>query len=173
MKNAKRIILIGPMGAGKTSVGQVLAKLLGLQFIDSDHLIEQRLQNKIDEIFRENGEDFFRRQESLVIEESTKLVNVVFATGGGSVLLPHNRTMLKLNSTVLYLKVSPLEQQRRLYRINNRPPLPSNVDDRSEFLLQMLQQRTPLYDGLADVIIDTDNLSIQAVAQLISESICV
>ncbi len=92
------------MGAGKTTIGRLIAKQLGMTFYDSDHEIERKTGVKIPLIFELEGEAGFRKRESAVIEELSKLKNVVVATGGGAVLLPENRTFLKGNGKVIYLR---------------------------------------------------------------------
>ena len=119
----KNIYLIGLMGAGKSTVGKMLAKRLGKTFYDSDHEIEKRCGVKIPTIFEMEGEEGFRKRESLVIKDLTKLEDVVLATGGGSVLLPENRQCLHENGFVIYLRANPHELWIRTRNDKGRPLL--------------------------------------------------
>ncbi len=109
MKTANNIFLIGPMGAGKTTLGRALAKRLGLPFRDSDHEIEQRTGAAIPLIFELEGEAGFRARESAMLAELVQLDPLVLATGGGAVLAPANRALLAQHGRVIYLH-APLEQ---------------------------------------------------------------
>lgn len=150
----RRIFLVGPMGAGKTTVGTALARALGLTFVDSDREIERRSGVDIATIFDFEGEAGFRRREQVMIEELTARDDVVLATGGGAVLDPDNRHHLASRGTVIYLDTSVDEQLRRTRRDRGRPLLQS--DDRRATLERLAAERAPLYREIADIVIATD-----------------
>ncbi|TXG93213.1 MAG: shikimate kinase [Rhodocyclaceae bacterium] len=148
----KNIYLVGLMGAGKTTVGRTLAKRLGWQFFDSDHEIAARTGVSIPTIFEIEGEAGFRRRESLMIEELAGLNNIVLATGGGAVLAEHNRECLRRSGLVVYLCASPMQLFERTRHDRNRPLL--QVPDPLGRLKELLAERGPLYEELADIVID-------------------
>jgi len=153
MKGQKNIFLVGLMGAGKTTVGKLLARHSELEFIDSDHEIERRTGVKIPLIFELEGEAGFRKRESQVIRDLVERKNVVLATGGGAVLLPENREVLSAHGTVIYLCASVNELCHRTKGDRNRPLLQTE-DPRARFEA-LYQQRDPLYREIADWVVDT------------------
>lgn len=153
------IFLVGLMGAGKTSVGRLLAKRLGHRFIDSDHEIEARTGVKIPVIFEIEGEAGFRARESAMIEELTRQDEIVLATGGGAILDPANRAALHSRGTVVYLRASVEDLWNRTRHDRNRPLL-QTADPRGR-LEQLLVQRDPLYVETAHVIVDTGSQSLR------------
>lgn len=159
---SKNIFLIGPMGAGKSSVGKYLAKQLGMIFYDSDEEIEKRTGVDIGWIFDIEGEAGFRRRETMIIRDLTNLSYIVLATGGGSILEEENQIMLKNKGRVVYLEVSPEFQQTRTLNDSRRPLL--RVSNREEVLHQLYLQRKPIYEALADFRVATDERPVQAVA---------
>lgn len=148
------IFLVGPMGAGKTTVGKKLAEQRGQRFVDSDHEIEARTGVDIPYIFEKEGEAGFRKREQLVIESLTADRHIVLATGGGAVLMPENRTFLKSRGFVVYLHASVEQQFMRVERSENRPLLAHG--DRREILSRLFVERDPLYREVADLVLDTD-----------------
>lgn len=152
------IFLVGMMGAGKTSVGRVLAKRLQKSFYDSDQVIEDRTGVKIPVIFEIEGEAGFRVRESAVIDELTALRDVVLATGGGAVLSERNRERLKTTGTVVYLRASVRDLLNRTRHDKNRPLL-QGVDPRAR-LTELYEKRDPLYREVAHLIVDTGNQSL-------------
>lgn len=154
------IFLVGLMGAGKTSVGKLLAKRLGKVFYDSDHVIESRTGVRIPVIFEIEGEAGFRARETAAIDELTRLDNVVVATGGGAVLAAANRNALKTRGTVIYLRASVDELWNRTRHDKNRPLL--QTPDPRERLTELLQQRDPLYREVAHLIVDTGTQSLKS-----------
>ncbi|TCM69124.1 shikimate kinase [Acinetobacter calcoaceticus] len=148
------IYLVGPMGAGKTTVGRHLADLLGRQFLDSDHEIERKTGASIPWIFEKEGEIGFRSRETAVIDDLTTLSNIVVATGGGAVTQAINRDFLKQRGIVIYL-YTPVEiQLQRTYRDKNRPLL--QVENPEQKLKDLLAIRDPMYRAVAHYIIETN-----------------
>ena len=166
---SENIYLIGPMGAGKSSIGKQLATSLRKQFLDSDSEIEQRTGAKIELIFDIEGEPGFRKREVQVIGELTRLDNIVLATGGGAVLMEENRKNLRENGTVIYLKASPELLMQRTEKDRNRPLLQNG--DRMQIIRELLEAREPLYMETADYVIDTEENSIKQVVKHIREMI--
>ncbi len=162
-KSATRIFLVGPMGAGKTTIGKKLARALRLRFVDCDHEIELRTGATIPLIFDIEGEAGFRAREKRVVDEVTREDGVVVATGGGAVLDPENRALLQERGFVVYLH-APLEHLlARTRGDTNRPLL--QAGDRVKRMQEILKAREPLYRGVADLIVDTGALTLTAVVQ--------
>jgi shikimate kinase len=153
------IFLVGMMGAGKTSVGKLLARHLGKTFHDSDLVIETRTGVKIPVIFELEGEAGFRLREAAVIAELTALKDIVLATGGGVVLDPRNRELLKANGTVVYLRASIGELWNRTRHDRNRPLL--RTTDPHARLCELHAQRDPLYREVADITMETGSQSLK------------
>jgi shikimate kinase len=149
----KNIFLIGLMGAGKSTVGRMLAKRLGKSFFDSDHEIEKRCGVKIPTIFEMEGEEGFRKRESAVIKDLTQMQDIVLATGGGSVLLSENRTYLHENGYVVYLRANPHELWVRTRNDKGRPLL--NTPDPQKKLKELFDIRDPLYTSIAHQTVET------------------
>jgi len=167
MSGFKNIVLIGPMGAGKTTIGKRLSVLLHREFIDTDELLEQQFNTSVSNIFQNHGETFFREYESKLLTKIKLSPAKVIATGGGCILDPTNRLVLQGLGTVYYLQVSVDSQLQRLAMINNRPLLPSINKQRQLYLLKTMSERVPFYEAIADLKVNTDNKSIDAViAQL-------
>ncbi len=165
MPQKRNIILVGPMGAGKSTIGRRLANLLGREFVDSDKEIEARTGVDIPTIFEFEQENGFRDRESAVIEELTRREGIVLATGGGAILRPANRQHMKERGFVIYLRTSVDEQLRRTAHDKNRPLL-QTADPRAK-LEALLAERGPLYTEVADLIVDTDRGNARALAQRI------
>ena len=159
------IYLVGPMGAGKTTVGRHLAELLGREFLDSDHEIERRTGATIPWIFEKEGEIGFRSRETIVLDDLTSRRDLVLATGGGVVTQPANRSYLKTRGVVVYL-YTPVELQlQRTYRDKNRPLL--QVENPEQRLRDLLKLRDPLYRDVAHHIIETNQGAARELAQQI------
>ena len=153
----KNIYLIGPMGAGKSTIGRMLAKELGQPFFDSDHVIEERSGADIPWIFDVEGEAGFRERETQALEELCAQQGVVMATGGGAVGKAENRRYLGSNGIVVYLTAPVPVQLQRTEKDKRRPLL--QRPDREEVLTRLLKERDPLYRSIADLILDTVALS--------------
>lgn len=151
---SNRIFLIGPMGAGKTTVGKRLAQLLELPFYDSDKVVEERTGAAIPLIFDIEGEAGFRRREAAVIDELTQLDQLVLATGGGAVTVEENRRHLRERGTVVYLEASVNKQFERTRKDRNRPLL--QTEDPKGRLQALFAQRQPLYQETAHFIVSTE-----------------
>jgi shikimate kinase len=163
----KNVFLIGPMGSGKTAVGRHLAKLLHMEFHDSDAEIELRTGVDIPFIFEKEGESGFREREREVIDSLTQLQNVVLATGGGAVLLPENREHLAGRGRVVYLNTGIEQQLERTRHGRQRPLL--YTDDPETRLRELMAQRLPLYESIAEIIVATDGRQVRAVADEIAQ----
>lgn len=152
------IFLVGLMGAGKTSVGRLLAKRFGKTFYDCDQEIERRTGVKIPVIFEIEGEAGFRAREAAVLKELASLNDIVLATGGGAVSREENRQVLMKNGTVVYLRASLDDLWQRTRHDRNRPLL-RTPDPRAK-LEELFAERDPLYREVAAVIMDTGNQSL-------------
>ena len=163
------IILIGPMGSGKTSTGRMLAKEMGYAFADTDEEVTKRTGVSIAYIFDVEGEEGFRKRECLALKECLNDNNMVLSTGGGIVLSKENRDLLQDRGTVVYLQTSILSQVKRTASTNNRPLLQNN--DPEETLEKLMLTRAPLYEEIADITIMTDNKSLQEMSKEIQRAI--
>jgi shikimate kinase len=160
---AQNIIFVGPMGAGKTTIGKQLARALGRTFYDSDRVIEERTGANIPLIFEMEGEEGFRRREKAIIAELTNKQDIVLATGGGVILDPENRDQITRQGFVIYLS-APLEQLfNRTAKDKNRPLL--QTPDPRKKLEEILSVRDPLYREVADVVIETDGSPARGVVK--------
>lgn len=163
MTRQDNVFLIGPMGAGKTTIGRHVATLTHKRFLDADQEIEKRTGVTIPVIFEIEGETGFRRRESLVIGELTQEQDVVLATGGGVVLLEENRQALKERGTVVYLQADLETLVERTRRDRNRPLL--QTDDPRAKIVELLRQREPIYRQIADIVVDTGQRAPSSVAR--------
>lgn len=158
----RNVFLIGLMGAGKTTVGRMLARRLRLRFYDSDHEVERRCGVKIPLIFEIEGEGGFRARETHVLAELTALEGIVLATGGGAVTVDENRRRLAARGTVVYLNARPEDLYERVRHDRNRPLL-ATADPLAR-LRELHATRDPLYRSVADLVIDTGAQSVPALA---------
>ena len=163
------IFLVGLMGAGKTTVGKLIARHLNRPFIDSDHEIEKRTGVNIPLIFELEGEAGFRTREAAIIEELTGQRNIVLATGGGAILSPRNRDNLRRNGTVIYLRAKVGDLWQRTRHDKNRPLL--QTADPQAKLKVLFAQRDPLYREIADIIVDSGAQSVHALVHQIEEQL--
>ncbi|MGH1471773.1 MAG: shikimate kinase [Cellvibrionaceae bacterium] len=165
------IILIGPMGAGKTTIGKILASSSSRKFKDTDQIIEERTGADIPWIFDVEGEDGFRDREQALLREllSSGLDNTILATGGGIVERSANRELLKSTENVVYLNANLDQLIARTSKDKKRPLL--NVENPSERVKELFYRRDPLYRDVADAIINTERRSPKAVADEILSSL--
>lgn len=163
MMHAGSIFLVGMMGAGKSTVGRLLARRLKLRFLDCDHEIERRCGVKIPLIFEIEGEPGFRMREEQVLAELATLHGIVLATGGGAVLCAQNRRRLAEHGTVIYLRARPEDLYGRVRHDRNRPLLATR--DPLRRLRELHAERDPLYASIADLVVDTGRQSVQALAR--------
>lgn len=163
MRKTRNLYLVGLMGAGKTTVGRLLARHYGCAFHDSDHEIEARTGVKIPVIFEIEGEAGFRRREEAVLAELSELNGIVLATGGGAILSAFNREVLRQNGLVIYLRGTPEHLYERTRHDRNRPLL--QTDNPLERMRELFQVRDPLYREIADIVIDTGRQSVSAMSR--------
>ncbi|PSF05831.1 shikimate kinase AroK [Marinobacter fuscus] len=169
MSLPKRVVLVGPMGAGKTTIGRLLAKELGYRFMDTDRIIEERCGANIPWIFDVEGEDGFRQRETAMLEELSSEAETVLATGGGAVMRPENRPLLRKDSIIVYLRTSIEQQVERTRKDRNRPLLQS--EDPEAVLRTLFALRDPIYTELADIIMYTDRKSPRLVVRQLANRI--
>ena len=163
MEQHRNIYLVGLMGAGKTTVGRMLAKRLGRPFLDSDHEIVERTGVPIPTIFEIEGEDGFRRREAQTIHDLTAGADLVLATGGGVVINPENRRRLHETGWVVYLNVPPRLLYERTRHDRNRPLL--QVEDPLARLEELHAVRDPLYRETAHMVVDGSHLVAAGIVQ--------
>ena len=169
MAEKRNIFLIGPMGAGKSTIGRHLADELHLEFFDSDQEIEKRSGADIAWIFDLEGEEGFRVREESIINDLTDKQGIVLATGGGSVVSKAIRNRLSARGIVVYLQTTIDKQVARTQRDKRRPLLQN--DDPEAVLRRLADERNPMYEDAADYIVDTDDQSARAVANQIIKQI--
>ena len=169
MAEKRNIFLIGPMGAGKSTIGRQVAQMLGMEFMDSDSVIEERAGADIDWIFDVEGEAGFRKREERIINELTQGQGVVLSTGGGSILSKDNRNVLSARGIVIYLETTIGKQFERTQRDKKRPLLQN--DDPRKTLEELAKIRNPLYEEIADITLQTDDQAAKLVATNIIEMI--
>lgn len=160
---SQNIFLIGPMGAGKSSVGKHLATQLNMDFYDSDEEIEKRTGVDIGWIYDLEGAEGFCKREVEIINELAALSNIVLSTGGGSVVASEVQSTLRKNGVIILLNVSLEYQHFRTINESRRPLL--RVHNREEVLKQLYKERNPIYESLADYSTLTDNRSVYAVTE--------
>ena len=168
-KITDNIFLVGLMGAGKSTIGRRLAQELGKQFRDSDSEIEKKTGVSIDVIFDIEGEQGFRRRETGILKELVEERGIVLATGGGAVLAPENRELLRDNGMVIYLKATAEHLAGRV-RLDRRRPLLQSGDKLAK-IHELMIQRDPVYQQLADMVVETNNRSIPRVVREISKMV--
>lgn len=157
------LFLVGMMGAGKTTIGRSLARILNREFVDLDHELEARCGVRVSLIFDIEGEEGFRKRETTLLEECSRRRGIVLATGGGAILAPENRTYLKERGVVVYLRASADELFRRVARDRNRPLL-QTADPKSR-IRSLLEEREPLYEEVASLTFETGSMPVAQVVR--------
>jgi len=165
----KNIILIGPMGAGKSSVGKRLAKQLNRKFYDCDKVLEDRTGVAITTIFELEGEQGFRQRETKILRDLVSHKNAVIATGGGVVLVPENLKLIKQNGIVVYLQASVNSQIKRTRHDKKRPLL--KTQDRHATLQKLANERNAIYEKISDLVVDTNTQSISSSIEQICKQV--
>ena len=167
MAKGRSIALVGFMGSGKTTIGRLLAHELKMNFLDLDEYLEKKAEKKIPEIFKEFGEEFFRRMESKALEEFAARTGIVLACGGGIVEKSRNRELLKQNFFVIYLK-APFELcYERIAGDSNRPKAALSKRE----LEVLYSKRHLFYQMAADLVIDTEGKSVEEIVEKIREGL--
>ena len=155
------IFFVGLMGAGKTTIGKLLAKKLKKTFYDTDHEIEKKLGVKVSVIFELEGEEGFRKRETQMIDELTQKKDIILATGGGAVLSEENRRLLKERGKVIYLNAKPQHLAKRMAFDKDRPLLQQG--NMLDTLNNLYQERHPLYLGVSSFVVDTGQQKTQTI----------
>ena len=155
------IFFVGLMGAGKTTIGKLLAKKLKKTFYDTDHEIEKKLGVKVSVIFELEGEEGFRKRETQMIDELTSKKDIILATGGGAVLSEENRRLLKERGKVIYLNAKPQHLAKRMAFDKDRPLLQQG--NMLDTLNNLYQERHPLYLGVSSFVVDTGQQKTQTI----------
>jgi len=163
---SKNIVLVGPMGSGKTTVGRRLAHELNRNFFDTDHEIIAKTGVNIDYIFDIEGEKGFRERESKILENLCQMSNIILATGGGIVILPKNRKILKNSGLVVYLSSSVNQLLKRTAKSKTRPLL-ENSSDRRKTITELLEARDVYYREVASFVVDTTGKKLHEVINII------
>ena len=163
---SKNIVLVGSMGSGKTTVGRRLAHELNQDFFDTDYEIIDKTGVTIEHIFDIEGEEGFRERESKILEKLCQKSNIVLATGGGIVILPKNRKILKNAGLVVYLSSSVDQLLRRTAKSKTRPLL-ENSTDRRKTITDLIEARDAYYREVASIVIDTTGKKLHEVINII------
>ena len=163
------LILVGLMGAGKSTVGRQLAQRLGLAFYDSDKVIEERTGASIPTIFSLEGESGFREREEQIIAELCTLENVLIATGGGSVLRETNRKQLRKAGYVVYLRANAAHLYQRIQHDKSRPLM--QTDNPLQTLRDLLRTREPYYLEVADIVVQTGKQKVSVIVREIERKL--
>ncbi|MDV2857143.1 MULTISPECIES: shikimate kinase AroK [Oceanimonas] len=170
MAEKRNIFLVGPMGAGKSTIGKYLAQQLHMEFYDSDQEIERRTGADISWVFDVEGEEGFRLREEKVINELSELQGIVLATGGGSIKSRESRNRLSARGIVVYLETTVEKQLARVQKDKRRPLLQTKEEPR-DVLERLAEERNELYREVADYVVRTDEQSAKLVANQIVELI--
>ena len=166
---APRVILIGPMGSGKTTIGSLLAEKLGLAFRDTDHLIEEREEKPVSQIFLDQGEDAFRAIEKRVLRDELLTDGTVLSLGGGAPISIDAQSALRaISSYIIFLDISLSTVVPRIGFNRDRPLLLNNPRGQWQSLMEV---RRPIYEALADVTINVDDKSEEEIVTIALSSL--
>ena len=166
---APRVILIGPMGSGKTTIGSLLAEKLGLSFRDTDHLIEEREEKPVSQIFLDQGEDAFRAIEKRVLRDELLTDGTVLSLGGGAPISIDAQSALRaISSYIIFLDISLSTVVPRIGFNRDRPLLLNNPRGQWQTLMEA---RRPIYEALADVTINVDDKSEEDIVTIALSSL--
>jgi len=168
-KTDSTIILVGMMGAGKTTIGKSLANYLNKTFIDSDHEIQERTGVKIPVIFEIEGEIGFRKREADMLQELLRIDNIVLATGGGIILNKENRKFLRQKGIIIYLRTSVDDLWHRTRHDKNRPLL--QTTDPQAKLTELYDQRDPIYREIAHIVVENGNLGAHQMVKYLAQQL--
>lgn len=168
-KTDSNIILVGMMGAGKTTIGKSLANYLNKTFIDSDHEIQQRTGVKIPVIFEIEGEKGFRKREADMLQELLSIDNMVLATGGGIILNKENRKLLRQKGTIVYLRATVNDLWHRTRHDKNRPLL--QTMDLQAKLAELYDHRDPIYREIAHIVVESGKQSVHQMVKLLAQQL--
>ena len=168
MAEKRNIFLIGPMGAGKSTIGKYLSEMLHMDLYDSDQEIERRTGADIAWVFDVEGEEGFRKREEQVISDLSEMQGIVLATGGGAIKSSLTRNRLSARGIVVYLE-TPVEKQLARTQRDKRRPLLQTEEPPREVLTRLAEEREPLYREIADYVVRTDELTAKQVATQIVE----
>ncbi len=164
------LVLCGMMGAGKTTIGIKLAELTGKRWYDTDGIISDR-HGKISDIFEFYGESHFRKLETEVVKELALQDGLVISTGGGLVLKHENNALLQANGKIIFLRASLDTLVKRLYLDNTRPLLYKSADNLRGRLAALINERAPVYEHVADFVVDVDKKTPEAIAREIIDRV--
>lgn len=168
MAEKRNIFLIGPMGAGKSTIGKYLSEMLHMDLYDSDQEIERRTGADVSWVFDVEGEEGFRKREEQVISDLSELQGIILATGGGAVKSTATRNRLSARGLVVYLE-TPIEKQLARTQRDKRRPLLQTEEEPLSVLTRLAEEREPMYREIADYVIRTDELTAKQVATQIVE----
>ncbi len=169
-KQSTNVVLVGPMGSGKTSVGRRLACVLKRDFFDSDFEIVSRTGVAIDHIFDIEGEEGFRQRETKMLKDLCEIPNIVIAKGGGIVIKKENRELLKRDSFVVYLSSSIAQLVKRTANSKSRPLLEQS-NNREQTIRDLVEAREGFYQEVADVVVDTTGKKLYAIINEIKKAV--
>ncbi|MBQ7880057.1 MAG: shikimate kinase [Clostridia bacterium] len=157
------LILCGMMGAGKTTIGIKIAELTGRRWYDTDGVIVDKY-GKISDIFEYYGEAHFRKLETETVRELVKMDNLIISTGGGLVLKSENNALLKTNGKIVFLRASFETLSKRLIVDGTRPLLQTSTESISDRLARLMKERAPVYEHVADYVVDVDGKTPENIA---------
>lgn len=162
------IVLCGMMGSGKTTIGIKIAEITGRRWYDTDGVIADKY-GKISDIFEYYGEAHFRKLETEIIRDLAQKDNLILSTGGGLVLKPENNMMLKKNGKIVFLRASLDTLAKRLKVDGTRPLLQTSTESIRDRLAKLMRERSPIYESVADMVVDVDEKTPEENARMIIE----